>query len=111
MELPIQIGPCIFNIDLQVMDINPLYNCLLGRPWIHIARAMPFTFHQKVKLVVEKQLISVAAEKDIVVVLTIFNSYIDVDENAIKCSFQSLKVVIATFFGEGKKSRHHAYRR
>ena len=30
MELPIQTGPCIFNINFQVMDINPSYNYLLG---------------------------------------------------------------------------------
>ena len=30
IELPIQIGPCIFNIDFQVVDINPLYNFLFG---------------------------------------------------------------------------------
>ena len=30
IELPIQIGQCTFNIDLQVMDINPSCNCLLG---------------------------------------------------------------------------------
>ena len=29
IELPIQIGPCTFNLDFQVMDINPFYNCLL----------------------------------------------------------------------------------
>ena len=29
-ELPIQIGTCTLNIDFQVMDINPSYNCLLG---------------------------------------------------------------------------------
>ena len=90
MELPIQIGPCIFNIDFQVMDINPCYNCLLGRPWIHMVGAVPSTFHQKVKFVVEKQLISVVAEKDIVATLTTYNPYIKVDENAVECSFQSL---------------------
>ena len=31
MELPIQIGPCIFNIDTQVMDINPSCNYMLER--------------------------------------------------------------------------------
>ena len=24
------------------MDINPSYNCLLGRPWIHMTGAIPF---------------------------------------------------------------------
>ena len=57
----------------------------------------PSTLNQKVKFVVEEQLISVVAKKDIVTILTTSNSYIDVDKNAIKCSFQSLKVVNATF--------------
>ena len=53
MELPIQIGLCIFNIDFQVKDINPSYNCLLGRPWIYMVGVVPLTLHQKVKFVVE----------------------------------------------------------
>ena len=103
IELPIQIGPCTFNIDFQVMDINPSYNCLLGRPWIHMAGAVPSTLHQKVKFMVEKQLISVAAKEDIVATLTTSESYIDVDENVVECPFQSLEVVNATFVGIGKK--------
>nr|KYP55381.1 hypothetical protein KK1_001593 [Cajanus cajan] len=35
ISLPIQVGPTIFNIEFQVMDIAPTYSCLLGRPWIH----------------------------------------------------------------------------
>ena len=103
IELPNPIDPCIFNIDFQVMDINPSYNCLLGRPWIHMVEAIPSTFYLKVKFVVEEQLISVSAKEDIVVTLTTFDSYIDVNEGAIECSFQFLKVVNATFVGIGKK--------
>ena len=66
-----------------------------------MVRAMPSTLYQKVKFVVEEQLISVAAEEDIVVTLTTFDSYIDVDENAIECSFRSLEVVNTTFVGIG----------
>ena len=32
VELPILIGPHVFEITFQVMEINPNYNCLLGRP-------------------------------------------------------------------------------
>jgi len=32
VELPVQVGPCTFQIVFQVMDISPAYNCLLGRP-------------------------------------------------------------------------------
>ena len=45
IEIELQIGPCTFTVEFQVMDISPSYNCLLGRPWIHIARAVPSTLH------------------------------------------------------------------
>ena len=32
IEIKMQIGPCVFNVEFQVMDISPSYNCLLGRP-------------------------------------------------------------------------------
>ena len=68
-----------------------------------MARALPSTLHQKVKFMVEEQLISVSAEEDIIAMLTTSNSYIDVNESAIECSFQSLEMVNATFVGISKK--------
>ena len=68
-----------------------------------MARAVPFTLHQKVKFVVEEQLISVVVKKDIVMTLTTSNPYIEVDENVVECSFQSLDVVNAIFVRKGKK--------
>ena len=53
IEIEIQIGPCTFTVEFQVMDISPSYNCLLERPWIHIAGAIPSTLHQKIKFVTE----------------------------------------------------------
>ena len=45
IEIEVQIGLCTFNVEFQVMDILPSYSCLLGRPWIHIAGAVPSTLH------------------------------------------------------------------
>ena len=45
IELPIQVGPCTFNLEFIVMDINLSYNCLLGRPWIHMVGAVPSALH------------------------------------------------------------------
>ena len=53
--------------------------------------AIPSTLHQKVKFMVKEQLINVATKEDIVVTLTIPNPYIEVDENAIECSFNLWK--------------------
>ena len=66
IEIEVQIGPCTFNVKFQVMDISPSYNCLLGRPWIHIAGAIPSTLHQKNKFLTEGQLVCIAAEKDMI---------------------------------------------
>ena len=44
-----------------------------------------------------------AAEEDLIVILTTSNPYIEVDENVVECFFQSIKVVNATFIKEGQK--------
>ena len=45
MELPIKIGPHTFYLSFYDMDIRPSYTCLLGRLWIHVARAVTSTLH------------------------------------------------------------------
>ena len=67
IEIEMQIGPYTFNVEFQVIDISPSYNCLLGRPWIHIAGAVPSTLHQKIKFVTKGQLVCIAAEEDMIV--------------------------------------------
>lgn len=47
VELPLLTGPHIFPITFLVMDINPAYSFLLGRPWIHTAGAITSTLHHK----------------------------------------------------------------
>ena len=41
IKLNLKIGPVVFMIVFQVMDMETTYNFLLGRPWIHMARAVP----------------------------------------------------------------------
>ncbi|RDY08599.1 hypothetical protein CR513_07143, partial [Mucuna pruriens] len=41
ITLSIHIGPTTFDITFQVMDIRLAYNCLLGKPWIHVVGAVP----------------------------------------------------------------------
>jgi len=62
VDLPITIGPHVFQITFQVMDIQASYNCLLGRPWIHEAGAVTSTLHQKLKFVKNGKLVTVNGE-------------------------------------------------
>ncbi|KAA3488034.1 aldehyde dehydrogenase family 2 member C4-like [Gossypium australe] len=82
------------------MHINPFYNFLLARPWIHSAGAVPLSLHQKLKLVMEGRPVIINAEMDIIASVTSDAPYIGADDEAIKCSFRSLEFVNATFIVE-----------
>ncbi|XP_052485093.1 uncharacterized protein LOC105779112 [Gossypium raimondii] len=87
IEIPLLIGPNIYEVDFLVMDIKPSYNCLLGRPWIHSAGAVPSSLHQKLKLVTEGRLITIDAEEDIIASVTVCKTYLGTDDEAVECSF------------------------
>jgi len=50
IDLPIQIRPHVCQISFQVMDINPAYRSLLGRPWIPLSWGSPFNAPPKVEI-------------------------------------------------------------
>ena len=80
IDLPIQIGPHMCQTTFQVMDINPAYSCLLGRPWIHFVGVFPSTLHQKLKFMVEGQLVIVSSEEDILVSCSSSTPYVEAME-------------------------------
>nr|CAN71602.1 hypothetical protein VITISV_008050 [Vitis vinifera] len=59
------IGPATFSTLFQVLRIPTSFNLLLGQPWIHIAGAIPSSFHQKVKFIHDGQVITVRSTRDI----------------------------------------------
>ncbi|RDX80768.1 hypothetical protein CR513_38633, partial [Mucuna pruriens] len=96
ITLPIHIGPTTFDITFQVMDIQLAYSCLFGKPWIHASRAVPSSLHQKVKFIVDQQLISVMGEKELMVSTPLLVEYVEGDEEAFETSFQALEIVGTT---------------
>ncbi|XP_040955950.1 uncharacterized protein [Gossypium hirsutum] len=103
IEIPLIIGPTTYEVDFLVIDIKPSYNCLLGRPWIHSAGAVPSSLHQKLKLVSGGRLVTISAEEDIIATVTNNAPYVETDYEALGCSFQSLEFVKALFITEGDK--------
>ena len=75
------------------MDINPAYNCLLGRPWIHSVGVVPSTLHQKLKFIVEGHLVIVSGKEDILVSCPSSMSYVEATEESLETAFQSFEVV------------------
>jgi hypothetical protein len=90
------IGPHLFNISFQVMDINPSYSCLLGRPWIHAAGAVTSTLHQKLKFIVDDKLVIVSGEEDTWVSHLSSFRYVETEEGALETHFQALEIANAT---------------
>ncbi|XP_006579241.1 uncharacterized protein [Glycine max] len=93
IDLPLQIGPHTCRVTFQVTDINPAYNCLLGRPWIHSVGVVPSTLHQKLKFVVEGHLVIVSGEEDVLVSCSSSMSYVESTEESLETTFQSFEVV------------------
>ncbi|KAK5803546.1 hypothetical protein PVK06_031194 [Gossypium arboreum] len=87
IEIPLEVGPYIYDVEFQVMDITPSYNCLLGRPWIHSAGAVPSSLHQKVKFIMDGCLVTVEGEEDIIAYVSTDTLYIEVSKDAMECSF------------------------
>ena len=51
IEMELLIGSTTFVTVFQALRILTSFNLLLGRPWIHRARAIPSSLHQKVKFI------------------------------------------------------------
>ena len=65
LEIELLIGPTTFITFFQVLRIPTSFNLLLGRPWIHKARAILYSLHQKVKFIHNGQVIIVQSVRDI----------------------------------------------
>ena len=85
------------------MDISSSYNCLLGMPWIHIAGAIPSSFHQKIKFVTEGQLVCISVEEDMIAAASSEAPYVEADEKAMEYFFRSLEFINAMYVMEGVK--------
>ena len=95
VDLPITVGPQVFQITFQVMDIQASYSCLLGRPWIHEAGAVTSTLHQKLKFVKNGRLVTVNGEEALLVSHLSAFSFIGAD-NVEGTSFQGLAMETGT---------------
>lgn len=92
VDLPITVGHHTFMVTFQVMDINPSYSSLIGRPWIHVAGAVTSTLHQRLKFVIDDKLIIVEGEEDMFVSHLSSFRYIEADEETLEIHFQSLEI-------------------
>ena len=96
IDLPVQIGPHTCQVTFQVMDINPAYSFLLGQPWSHSVGVVPSTLHQKLKFVMEGNLVIVSGEEDVLESCPSSIPYVEAAEESLETTFQAFEVVSNT---------------
>ncbi|XP_050875925.1 uncharacterized protein LOC127079584 [Lathyrus oleraceus] len=70
VDLPVKIGPQVFGTTFFVMDIQPAYCCLLGRPWIHGAGDVTSILHHKMKFPSGGKIVIVCGEEEYMMIKT-----------------------------------------
>ena len=90
IELMLIIGPIEFTIEFQVLNLESSYNLLLGRPWIHKAKAVASTLHQMIKIEHNRQEVVIHGEVDL-------SSYEDSPLSLIKANNVEETFVYQTF--------------
>ncbi|XP_070057833.1 uncharacterized protein [Nicotiana tomentosiformis] len=106
IELTMIIGPVDFNIVFQVLDMETFYNVLLGRPWIHMARAVLSTLHQMVKFEYDRQEVVIHGEEDSSVYKDMSLSCIEAKEGCESIIYQAFEVIEVDQVEEGKPILH-----
>jgi hypothetical protein len=87
-----------FQVLFQVIEIEPAYTMLLGRPWIHAA--VPSTLHQRVKYVKDGCVITVYGEDGILVSKPVSIPYVDNIDQEEENLWHSLEIVEPNFDGK-----------
>ncbi|KAF1863202.1 hypothetical protein Lal_00042506 [Lupinus albus] len=91
IELPIKIGPCIFKVLFQVMDINPrsaaYWKTMDTLGWCHTVVASRKS---------SGRLITVMGEEDTLVSQLSDAPYVEADSEALEASFRALEIANAS---------------
>jgi hypothetical protein len=80
IDIELFVGPQMFLITLQVMDIHPSYSMLLGRPWIHASRVVTSSLHQCLKYIINGTIVKVKAEETLSMIRNVSVLYIEAED-------------------------------
>ncbi|XP_070005338.1 uncharacterized protein [Nicotiana sylvestris] len=100
--LVLSIRPVEFTMEFQVLDVAVFYNLLLGRPWIHAAKAVPSSLHRMVKFEWCRQEIVVHGDEDLSACNDTIVSFIEAKDDKGPWVYQTFETVSIEKIPEGK---------
>jgi len=80
LKVELYVGPQLFLVTFQVMDIHPSYSMLLGRPWIHAVGAITSSLHQCLRYIMNGMLVTVKAEETLSMIKNVAVPFIEVKD-------------------------------
>ena len=89
-------------MEFQVLDAAVSYNLLLGRPWIHAAKAVPSTLHQMIKFEWDRQEIVLHGEDPTCTMNDAIVPFIETEDDKGTWVYQILDTVPVSRVPEGK---------
>ena len=60
--LLVNMSPIEKNTEFQVLDIPATFNLLLECPWLHEHQAVPSTLHQKIKILIKEEVVTIKGD-------------------------------------------------
>ncbi|XP_070035327.1 uncharacterized protein [Nicotiana tomentosiformis] len=100
--LELSIGPVEFTMEFQVLDVAVSYNLLLGRPWIHAAKAIPSSLHQMVKFEWDRQEIVMHGDENLSAYNDTIVPFIEVEDDKGPWVYQTFETVSVEKIPEGE---------
>ncbi|XP_070029276.1 uncharacterized protein [Nicotiana sylvestris] len=104
--LELSIGPVEFTMAFQVLDVAVSYNLLLGRTWIHAAKAVPSSLQQMVKFEWDRQEIVVRGDDDLLACNDTIVLFIEVEDDKGPWVYQTFEIVSIEKILEGECIPH-----
>ncbi|XP_070036163.1 uncharacterized protein [Nicotiana tomentosiformis] len=98
----LSVGPVEFSMEFQVLDKVVSYNLLLGRPWIHAAKAIPSSLHQMVKFEWDRQEIVVHGDENLSAYNDTIIPFIEVEDDKGPWVYQMFETVSVEKIPEGE---------
>jgi len=94
LKVELYVGPHVFLVPLQVMDIHPFYSMLLIRPWIHVTGAINSLLHQCLKDIMNGMLITIKAKETVSMIRNVGIPFIKVEDYKDK-NIDAFKIICA----------------
>ncbi|XP_070006739.1 uncharacterized protein [Nicotiana sylvestris] len=100
--LELTIGSVEFTMEFQVLDVAVSYNLLLGRPWIHAAKAVSSSLHQMVKFEWDRQDVMLHGEDTACTVGGAIVPFVETDGDKGSWVYQIYDTVLVNKIPDGK---------